>query len=248
MPHGEWLRSHNRGRSQGPWARHVISILQRKHVRSAMAGAGCARAPIRVRCACLLFLGLILMAGGLAHGQSFDGLLQTKRSAVNVATTIQQEGVLAPVAKLRVQRLYVERQKRGVLRIALLPKLVFEGAVFDLRDASALPVCMRQMESAITAVRQSRAVEFRGLRFEQPGPDRWVLEAKSAEPLGPSSWVLRQPTWRRGDIVALVAHEARLTVDPSGRVLLQDSSGARPDIQLSPGSVGTSSSSTPKSP
>lgn len=173
-----------------------------------------------------------------ASGQSFEGLLQTKRSVVNLTTTVTQPGVLEPVAKLRVQRLYVERQKRGVFRVALLPRLVFEGATFDFQKPSAVSLCMRQIADATAAATRGRTVEFRGLKLELGGTGAWTIEAGSAEPSGASLWVLHRPVWRKDGMVLFAAAEAHLVAGSDGQLLIRDPSRLRPDLELSPSATG----------
>jgi hypothetical protein len=152
------------------------------------------------------------------------------------------------VARLSIRRLFVERQKRGVFRVALLPKLVFEGATFDVREASALGVCMRQMSDALRNRERSRVVEFRGLKLQLSGEAGWTVEAESGEPASATVWVLRQPVWRRAGLVVFAAFEAHLVTRPDGALVLHDPSGLRPDAELGRTATASAPPISPRPP
>ena len=166
------------------------------------------------------------------EAQSFEGLLRTKRSARGVMVAVHEPGAFKPAATLRVERVVVEREKRGVFRVALLPRLVLEGASFELREPAAASTCIQRLALDLRASEKKRPVEFRRLAMRAPGPAGWFLEAESGEPVNGSAWMLKQVAWRDATGTVFAFSRARLQVDGDGRVVLLDPEGVRPELEL----------------
>lgn len=99
-----------------------------------------------------------------ADGQSVCDLLQQGVSLQGAVVPLYPAGAAQPVAVVRVDRAYLDYQRRGFFRIGLLPVGVLEGVTVEVRDTSspsASLACLRRW----LGTKDGQKIEMRRVKF-----------------------------------------------------------------------------------
>jgi hypothetical protein len=150
----------------------------------------------------------------------WENVLQGGVTAAGATVPIFPKQQQTPVAVLRTGRIHTEWEQRGFFRIGVLPRVVLEDVILDLRATDDIPAAMNQVGERLSADRPDRCpVELRRFTLVTTTNAQPLLEAASVRfDRGRTS--LAGIVLRREDGTTLRLRRALLTTDDQAQINL----------------------------
>lgn len=121
---------------------------------------------------------------------------------------------LKPVAVVRVERICREYKRHGFFRIGLLPQVIAEGVIFEVRRPDQMTNVLRELPSRLFAIHNEGAVEIRGMTLRSEGDLTPLLYARSLLFNQAGHWQLRDGILSKAGMAPIPF--ARATLEPTG--------------------------------
>ncbi|SPE60038.1 exported hypothetical protein [Verrucomicrobia bacterium] len=173
----------------------------------------------------LVLLALAPTLSALSQGWALDSGIEVRKAVVPVYLNFEPE----PAAILRADRIFSDYQRKGLFRIGVLPVLVLDGLIVELRDAARLTNALSEM-SAQFALRPGakKAVEGRRFTLFFAAKEDGRISAKLVRLESASEWRLKDGTVQQPGVAPLVYSEGTLTVAgaQAGEFFCQTTNGA----------------------
>jgi hypothetical protein len=164
---------------------------------------------------------------------SADRLFNLETRITKAVMPIYPDTGVQPLAIIRVDKIFVDHQRRGFFRIGVLPMLAMEGLSIELCDTNQLIVALTNVQSCLSFKGgSSSVVEGRDFSLLCPGGKSEFIHARLAR-LENKEWKLVNGTLSRPGTNSIQFQEAVLgiTGKEAGNVICRTDQG-RVRVQL----------------
>jgi hypothetical protein len=178
----------------------------------------------------VLFILLVLtLIAGLPATTTAQSILSRGVGAKDLSLPLFGIDKNAPAATVKISQVGIEAQKRGFLRIGLLPQAAAQDVdlIFTKKD----PTALADLAATFRVIAQTEVIVLHSLAVFAPDQEQPVLRAALARVDGDDVWELEKVSLRGG------IHAARARLKTSGKnagELTFDGGGTAQKTQLLP--------------